>query len=163
MPLNSRKKKTFLYHRNGIDIFRIGFGKSETTEEKDPEDEVNEYLMRAIDARSIPVKIRTLQTSSSYISEEVHRGEILERKRSDADDLLCLQSLDVLMPFTSPSYHNFNVRVRVCFYMFFLQKKCKIHKKKIFFPLQTSVHHLYNHFRGNLHFFTQLHFTQKQT
>lgn len=33
--------------------FRIGFGKPETVEEKDPEDEVNEYLMRAIDARSI--------------------------------------------------------------------------------------------------------------
>lgn len=31
--------------------FRVGFG--ESLEEKDPEDEVNEYLMRAIDARSI--------------------------------------------------------------------------------------------------------------
>jgi adenylate cyclase 5 len=29
----------------------VGFG--ECLEEKDPEDEVNEYLMRAIDARSI--------------------------------------------------------------------------------------------------------------
>ncbi|KAK6627179.1 hypothetical protein RUM44_009656 [Polyplax serrata] len=32
---------------------KIGFGKPEPVEEKDPEDEVNEYLMRAIDARSI--------------------------------------------------------------------------------------------------------------
>ncbi|KAL0279830.1 UNVERIFIED_CONTAM: hypothetical protein PYX00_001308 [Menopon gallinae] len=32
---------------------KIGFGKVEPVEEKDPEDEVNEYLMRAIDARSI--------------------------------------------------------------------------------------------------------------
>jgi adenylate cyclase 5 len=31
--------------------YRVGFG--EGLEEKDPEDEVNEYLMRAIDARSI--------------------------------------------------------------------------------------------------------------
>ncbi|CAG2068502.1 unnamed protein product [Timema podura] len=30
---------------------KLGFG--EPNEEKDPEDEVNEYLMRAIDARSI--------------------------------------------------------------------------------------------------------------
>jgi adenylate cyclase 5 len=32
-------------------VYRVGFG--EGLEEKDPEDEVNEYLMRAIDARSI--------------------------------------------------------------------------------------------------------------
>lgn len=32
-------------------VFRLGFG--ESLEEKDAEDEVNDYLMRAIDARSI--------------------------------------------------------------------------------------------------------------
>jgi adenylate cyclase 5 len=32
-------------------ICRVGF--RDSLEEKDPEDEVNEYLMRAIDARSI--------------------------------------------------------------------------------------------------------------
>lgn len=33
-------------------IFRLGFS-GEIVEEKNPEDEVNEYLMKAIDARSI--------------------------------------------------------------------------------------------------------------
>lgn len=33
-------------------IYRLGFS-GETVEEKNPEDEVNEYLMKAIDARSI--------------------------------------------------------------------------------------------------------------
>lgn len=44
---------------------RLGF--SDTTDNKDPEDEVNDYLMRAIDARSID-RLRSEHCKSVLLS-----------------------------------------------------------------------------------------------
>lgn len=93
---------------------RIGFS-GEVVDEKNPEDEVNEYLMKAIDARSIDrlrlehcralvltfrdplkeAKVRGAEGSSDLIS--VCRFLVCDGKRSDAQFVLFL--LDYLLHF----------------------------------------------------------------
>lgn len=64
----------FNYFLNDIS-FRFGFGDSSESA-KDPEDEVNEYLMRAIDARSID-HLRAEHCQSLLLC---FKDNVLERK-----------------------------------------------------------------------------------
>ncbi|EEB11764.1 adenylate cyclase, putative [Pediculus humanus corporis] len=61
---------------------KIGLGKPETIEEKDPEDEVNEYLMRAIDARSID-RLRSEHCTHFFLT---FRKKSIEEKYSREKD-----------------------------------------------------------------------------
>lgn len=60
-----------------INLHRFGFGDS-SEGAKDPEDEVNEYLMRAIDARSID-HLRAEHCQSLFLS---FKDQALEKKVS---------------------------------------------------------------------------------
>lgn len=64
-----------------LQIYRFGFGDS-SEGAKDPEDEVNEYLMRAIDARSID-HLRAEHCQSVLLS---FKDEALEKKVSRCTD-----------------------------------------------------------------------------
>nr|CAD7591233.1 unnamed protein product [Timema genevievae] len=62
---------------------KLGFG--EPNEEKDPEDEVNEYLMRAIDARSID-RLRSEHCKNFLLT--FRRSEIEEKYSKERDRML---------------------------------------------------------------------------
>ncbi|XP_069690634.1 adenylate cyclase type 6 isoform X2 [Periplaneta americana] len=63
---------------------KVGFG--ESLEEKDPEDEVNEYLMRAIDARSID-RLRAEHCKTFLLT--FRKPEIEEKYSKERDRMLC--------------------------------------------------------------------------
>ena len=64
--------------------FRLGYGNQNLS--KNPEDEVNEYLGRAIDARSID-RLRSEHCKGFFLS---FRKKDLEKKVTDRFILLCL-------------------------------------------------------------------------